>query len=359
MIGLGWFKRAGFAFRRVAAIAGERFRQPANPAPITAAYTASSWERVPYDPSGGTFTITLPDEPADGDQVQIKNTTNDDTAITIDGSGNDVEDTTEAGIFASTTSLEGHFGVVVFQYDDENGEWTIVSIQNAGFGITSDRLGWNMAPTGNGVLNILGWYIQTDSGASLTSAAPVTPAEAGFHAHYVLDVSAASGLPFTVRITGTSIDEDTGATTGADTEDIAVAANGFCQTTKSWIDDAEISIVEGSKSATIDVFRTSYWDLGNKNFTINGVRVEWTPDVATWSIQVKIRHVQNDGSIVDIDDFTFANTDSPPRAANGDVGKHKRGDYDTDIAGASKEGLIVEVTQTNMENFLLEVKYHE
>ncbi len=227
------------------------------------------------------------------------------------------------------------------------------------FGNSIQRIGWRFAPTSNGTINMLGWYIQTDVAAALASGAPVTPAVPGYHSHFVLNVSAAVGLPFTVRFTGTSIDENTGAEIPADTEDLAVTVNGYYQTVKSWVTAPSISIVEGAKSCTIDIYRITYWDRGNNNFTVVGCRLEFEPDAPTWSIQFNLYRVNDDGSMTTIDSTTFADSDTPPRAANGDVGKYKRGDYSTFVAGAVREGLVIEIIQTNIADLYVEVTYNE
>ena len=61
----------------------------------------------------------------------------------------------------------------------------------------------------------------------------------------------------------------------------------------------------------------------------------------------------------EIDNISMANTDSLPRSVNGKLGKYKRGDYNTIVLGTEMEGIIVEVDQTNIEYFYLEVKYNE
>lgn len=213
------------------------------------------------------------------------------------------------------------------------------------------------SPTFNGLIYLLGWYIPTNTSESLTTAASVTAGEAGYHSHFVLDVSAATGLPFTIRITGTSIDENTGATTASDTEDLSVTANGFYQSIKSWVDAVEFSIVEASKSCTIDVFRVTYWDRGNTDFRVTGVRLEWVPDTISWSFQLRVLHVEDDGSVEVLDNVTFDNNDTLLRAEKDSPGKYKRGNYDHAVSGAAKEGVVIEVTQSGMGSFFMELKY--
>lgn len=225
--------------------------------------------------------------------------------------------------------------------------------------VVDDRLTWNFAPTSNGALDMLGWYEQTAAAAALASGSPVNAGAPGYSSHYSVDVSAAVGAPFTMRFTGDTIDESTGAISAADTEDVAIAGNGFIQTLKTFIDEPSISIVEGAKSCTIDVFRTSYWDHKNKDYTLTGLRFEFTPDSPTWTVTPRIRKVNNDGSISVVDSFTFAQSDTPPRAANGSVGKHKRGDYAETVLGSQQEGIVVDVTQTNMGKFFMGLEFRD
>lgn len=214
-----------------------------------------------------------------------------------------------------------------------------------------------MSPTVDGEIQVLGWNVKTNDAASLTSASPVTLGEDAGHSHIVVDMSAASGLPFTIRITGTSIDEATGDTTPSDTQDLAVTADGSYQTSKSWVGAPQASIVEEEKSCTVDLYRNTYWDRGNTDFTLTSTRLEWTPDADTWSIQLKVHHVHDDGSLHEIDDITYTQASSPPRAGNGKPGKYKRGDYAKFIHGGNSEGLIVAVNQTNIASLYLDMGY--
>lgn len=221
-----------------------------------------------------------------------------------------------------------------------------------------DRLSFRLFPTTNGQIDILGWNIITDSAYALSNAAPLTVSEPGYHSHIMINASLVVGAPFNLTITGRSVDESTGVETPGDTEVISITANGWYQSAKSWIDAVTLSVPAG-KTLTVDVYRNTYWDRGNKDFTLKGSRLEWTPDVATWSIQIEVLKVNNDGSISTIDSTTFANTDAIPRAANGKPGKYKRGNYNTLINGTQEEGIILRMTQTNIESFYVEVKYDE
>lgn len=215
----------------------------------------------------------------------------------------------------------------------------------------------NIFPTANETLDILGWYEQTNNSESLTSINPITASISGYHSHYSINLSSVSD-PFTLRATGTSIEESTGNLNIGDIEDLEITGNGYVQTSKSWITAPEFSIVEGSKSATIDIYRNSYWDHGNRDFTIDGIRMEWIPNVSNWDITIEILKVNNDGSLSHIDSTAFDNTDNPPRCEAGKTGKHKRLDYNTFVEGSANEGIILIVDQTGIKYIYLEIKYH-
>ena len=239
-----------------------------------------------------------------------------------------------------------------------NGAWQDTLTDSSVIGI-AQSLSFRFDPTANGIANMLGWYDTIDQAQLITTAAPFTPSVPGFHAHYVLDVSGATGLPFTIRFTGTTINESNNLLTPGDTEDLSITANGYYQTVKSWITAPQISILEASKSCTVDVYRTSYWDKGNSNFVLDGVRLEFEPDSGQWEVAIELMRVQDDGSFVYVDNTSLKDTDIPPRAANGITGKYERGDYSTVIEGAEKEGIIVRIDHKGIRTLMLEVKYHD
>lgn len=213
---------------------------------------------------------------------------------------------------------------------------------------------FDAAPTFNGLVYTLGWYVLVDSAASLTTT-PLAASENAYHSHWVFDISGATGLPFTLRVTGISVDESDGTTAG-DTEDISITANGYYQTTKSWLDNSTFEILTAG-SCTADIYRVTYWDRGNTSYRITGCRLEWTPDAPSWSFRLRVLHVHDDGSLETLDDVTFDNSDIPLRGEKDKPGKYKRGDYNHATDGTLKEGCIVEITQSGIGAFFLEVKY--
>lgn len=221
------------------------------------------------------------------------------------------------------------------------------------------QLTWYVTPAFNGTYDMMGWHEQTDDDASLTSASPVTASVPPYHGHYVLDVASAAGLPFTIRVTGTTVDESTGTTTPGDTEDIAITADGYYQTTKSFVDAAEFSILEASKSCTLDIYRTSYWDYANRDFYVDGVRVEFCPSGTTWDMTIQILTVNNDGSLSSIIDKTLLSSDVPPFGERNYRSKWKRTNMNVLVEGSAGAGIIVRADQTALYDFYVEVRFHE
>jgi hypothetical protein len=214
------------------------------------------------------------------------------------------------------------------------------------------------SPTSNTLLNLVGWYRQVDSAASFTSAAPITPSIPGYGSQYVLDVSSAVGLPFTVRFTGTSVEVGTNSETTGDTEDIDVTSNGYYKTTKTWVTAPSISIVEASKSFSADVYRVSSWNNGGYNFTIDGVLLEWVPDVTSWFVQPLVYKINSNGEKIVIDNTTLANTDTPPRTTRDEPGKYSRYDYASLIDSENGEGIILEFDQSGLFTYHIQLYYH-
>lgn len=93
--------------------------------PITGATTAAAWQRVLFNPSGGTFLITAPPTPATGDQFGVKNLTTDLTGITVGGNGSSIEDPDALGTVAATTpAFSGAGRSVVWEYNGT--DWRVV-----------------------------------------------------------------------------------------------------------------------------------------------------------------------------------------------------------------------------------------
>lgn len=82
----------------------------------TANYTVTAGQRVPYDASGGTFTLTAPASPSQGERWAVKETADDATAITIAGNGSNIEDPV-GGTVGASFSLGLAYVSVEWEYD--------------------------------------------------------------------------------------------------------------------------------------------------------------------------------------------------------------------------------------------------
>jgi hypothetical protein len=98
---------------------------PRTGADVTASETVVIGTRTLYDPSGGTFTLTMPLSPLNGDRVSFKNVTIDTTSITIAGNGKTVEET---GSYAqsSSVSVSGNGLGLDYEYSSAKTGWILV-----------------------------------------------------------------------------------------------------------------------------------------------------------------------------------------------------------------------------------------
>ena len=221
----------------------------------------------------------------------------------------------------------------------------------------SHRIGWSYLPSFNGLVTILGFHDQSDTGVSLVTGAPETYSVPLFDAQVALNLSAAVGLPFTIRLTGTSIDHTTQVLSVGDTEDIPVDANGWYLTTKFWVDEVAVDIVEALKSATADFYRVAAW-VPPFPITVEKFKVEFEPDSPAWDFDLELVRTNIDGSATIIDSFTFANTDTPPRADNGVLGRYYRTGLSITVDPVLNQGLVLRAPdQSGIRNFYLEITY--
>jgi len=87
-------------------------------------YTAIVGEHVKYDPSGGTFTMSLPASANTNAQVAFKNVTTDTTSVTISGNGNTLEDPGTPG--STSASIAVAIAGVSITYQFDGTDWWIV-----------------------------------------------------------------------------------------------------------------------------------------------------------------------------------------------------------------------------------------
>jgi hypothetical protein len=247
------------------------------------------------------------------------------------------------------TTYSGNAGYVLRVNDAEDG------VEFAGLSVHG-MLQFSENPTFNGLMHIIGWYEQMDSAVSLSSGSPITPSKAGFNSHFVMDISNVAGAPFTITVSGTVVDDDYG-TYSTISEPITISGAAYYQTEGLFIDIPTISIVEAAKSCTMDIYKAAYWNYGEKDFTVTGCIIDWTPDQNNWYIDFRICHQLSDGSLSSIEHVVFDNTDTCPRAASGEPGRYHRTDYNTFVEGSKHAGIRVCIDQSGIGNFYVELRY--
>ena len=92
--------------------------------PITANHTAGAFERVLYNPSGGTFQIDAPSSPLKYDRFAVKNIGTSATTVTISGNLNNIEDPGTPGTYAASFSLGG--AGIVHEWEFDGTVWIMV-----------------------------------------------------------------------------------------------------------------------------------------------------------------------------------------------------------------------------------------
>jgi len=248
--------------------------------------------------------------------------------------------------------------------NDKTGlEYTTIS--GFDYSIIINSLTWQGTPTYDGDIHILGWHERiynvpphdVEDPFSLSSGGTVDSPEKLFHTHAVVDILTTTSTPFTLTISGTTVDEASGIYS-KDSENITVTGTGYYQSGKSFVDEPEFKIAEATKSCTFDLYRTTYWDAGNSNFTVRGCIFEWTPDQPNWLVDVKICHIRADGSRHEIDSIVFDKDDTYTRADDSESGKYKRTDYNYHIYSATAdEGIMICMNQRGIGNYYFELKY--
>jgi hypothetical protein len=221
------------------------------------------------------------------------------------------------------------------------------------------RILFSSAPTAAGDIFMRGWDIETDAAASLASGSPHVASEPGFNSRFALTLSSTVGAPFTLRLTGDTVDRETGAVTSADTDDVAVAGDGSYQSEKWFITAPSIVPVEAGKSATAQIRRLNYAVAGTRDYEVLTLLAEFTPDAVNWDLSVYLWKVEDNGSITVIDSFVFDSTDTPKRADDDTPGAYSRTNLSALIDRAKKEGVIIYVDQQAIGEISVTVGFEE
>ena len=203
-------------------------------------------------------------------------------------------------------------------------------------------LTWNTHNLANGDVFCVGVYEEDVLTAEqITSAiVPTVLAANTLNRHIVLEVTTLT-TSGSVTLAGNVVNETTGVVS-SDSETIAITATGFYQSAKKFIGDTTITGVTTTDLIT-DIHSTSYYDAQNHDFGVSAVRFSFTPSGPTWNIDLEVVKVNSDGSKTNLTSlFSFANTDTEPRAYSGNQG-HAKVALSEAMLGSNGEGIVVSI----------------
>ena len=149
--------------------------------------------------------------------------------------------------------------------------------------------------------------------------------------HVGIQVNSLGGTG-TVIITGSSLSETTAIPVIGSSETLMVDATGLYQTSKKWIEITDVNIISIS-NINYDVSILGYMDIGNRNFVVDGYRLEALAGSKS-EIEFIINKVQDNGngktSIVPLEDIKINTTinNSIPRNSIYDILRLNDSTYD-------------------------------
>ena len=232
--------------------------------------------------------------------------------------------------------------------------------------------GFNSPAGGSGTFYVAGWHDWSVLDANLTQVSPtVTHGSADIaHAGHAGLVAGGAGATdagtVSIVVSGTSIDDD-GNRSAADSETIvaditAMALNQYFETTKKWIGQVTYTLTGAGGAATFNAdFNyglSKYEDFGNQDFTITLLECVGLAGASDTSFNIRLFHHNSadwtyaaSGFVPgptagDTSELANMNTDhsTEQNLANDEFFAYKRTNLNTDVAGSSGEGLILEVT---------------
>lgn len=91
----------------------------------TADFEAAVGDLVPYDPTGGSFTLDFPPNPLDNQLCGFKNVTDSLIPVTFDGNGHDVE--SPSSFLEVSSFLLAHNGItLIYKFNAELDAWLVL-----------------------------------------------------------------------------------------------------------------------------------------------------------------------------------------------------------------------------------------
>ena len=154
----------------------------------------------------------------------------------------------------------------------------------------------------------------------------------------------------TLRFSGTSFSEVTGALTPGDTEDVAITATGWQCTSKKWSGTVVLSAV-GGLDVILSAWRIIRYLNNDIAYRIDDYGFAWTPSGGANKLELKIEKWDPTNGFTTLDDYTATNT------SNGIDHWYRRTEMTTLVFDSSKstqlkEFIIITILQvSNIQKF--------
>jgi hypothetical protein len=152
----------------------------------------------------------------------------------------------------------------------------------------------------------------------------------------------------TLRLTGTSWNADTGATSGGDTEDITVDATGWYESTKFWRGTIVLSSV-GGLDVVVDSHFWQPYDL-ERDFTVTGFTAGYKATGATNTSHVVVQ------KFTPLTGFTTIFEETINNIGNATTGGHERRSLSVDVDETNGEALYFYAEGLRADNWVFEIR---
>jgi len=217
---------------------------------------------------------------------------------------------------------------------------------------------WHRNPLYNGEVVLAGWYFETLSDESLSSGEIKNFYEECENSFVALNITAISGAPFNITVSGTSSNDFTKSYEEI-SENITVTGTGYYRSTHRFLGSPYFSIVEDNKYCMFDPKRYSMYNFNFSKVTLTRLELEWLPDGQDWGIELHVHHLCSDGHKHLIDSLTFDNSDLFVRSGLENPGVFSASGYNHAIDGSKGEGVIITVNQFFIGELSLILWYRE
>ena len=215
---------------------------------------------------------------------------------------------------------------------------------------------WALGQTdGAGTHYIGGFYIFGTTDNDFTPAITFGEADNSHAAHFFVVTKESPGATCNIQVSGTSI-TDGGVKVAADTVLMEIpfdsGANAYYETEEKWLGEIGIDGTDGGFDVTLCNYGfTKYWDDNNNDFTLVGIESTWKAGATDAAADIIIRHHRTTGWT-----YNAGAEPTPPTAiaslqtdyglgvVSGEQGAWKRDNFDTDVDGTGREGLLIELT---------------